>query len=173
MFLIRQKLYLTWSNYIEKASKEQNWALWNSESVTITSQNDSLSRRAPIGSRMTNHLIQIGTSKCVSWIIWYRSGRQSNSAEAGMHKPEGGKSPQSPPTNRTLYKCVCVYIYMCIYTHADTVPWKGFCTLLVFCFSYLSHTHIYIFQIIKLILILHKENQCKYKMQFWNNSLID
>ncbi len=49
-----------------------------------------------------------------------------------------------------------------------TVPWKGFGPL-IFCFvEYLKH----LIQIIKLILILHKYNAGKYKMQFLNDDFI-
>ncbi len=72
------------------------------------------------------HCFEVLQSYRVSQIIWFRSRLQSiyresfdvdrdvraevfmptrdksNSAEAGMNKPEGGKSPLSPSTNRTL-----------------------------------------------------------------------
>ncbi len=55
-----------------------------------------------------------------------------------------------------------------------TVVWKGFVFFkptVFFCFFFhLCHT--WMIQIIKLILILHKDNPSKYKMQFWNNDLI-
>ncbi len=38
-----------------------------------SSRNDSMFRSAPIGSRITNHLVQIETSKRVSQIISFRS----------------------------------------------------------------------------------------------------
>ncbi len=41
------------------------------------SQNDSLFWSTRIGSSMANHLIQNGTSKCMSQITWFRTGLQS------------------------------------------------------------------------------------------------
>ncbi len=40
------------------------------------------------------------------------------------------------------------------------------------CFYFLHICHTWMIQIIKLILILHKDNPSKYKMQFWNNDFI-
>ncbi len=48
-----------------------------------------------------------------SWDVFIPTGDENNSAQAGMHKPEGGKSPP-PPANLTLYIYI-LYIYICIY----------------------------------------------------------
>ncbi len=94
-------------NYIEKASKEHDGAFWNSKSVK------------PLRRKMIL-CFEALDSDHVSWIIWFRSrlqsiyresfdidrdvraasrdvfiptGNKSNSAEAGINKPEGGNPP--------------------------------------------------------------------------------
>ncbi len=64
--------------------------------------------------------------------------------------------------------CVCLRACLCACVRVHTVVWKGFCPRPVFIFC-ICHT---LMIQIKYILILHKDNQSKYKMQFWNNDFI-
>ncbi len=58
--------------------------------------------------------------------------------------------------------------------YISTVVWKSFCPLPVIFFLniFLHICPTWMIQIIKQILILHKDNPSKYKMQFWNNDFI-
>ncbi len=69
-------------NYIEKSSKEHTELFETQNQLTIASQNDSLFRIAPIGSRFASHLNQNRTSKLVSRVIWIRTGLQSSFRES-------------------------------------------------------------------------------------------
>ncbi len=98
--------------HIEKASKEHsiNWAFWNSESVkplsrkmihcfeALQSYRESFDSERDFKAHITNHLIQNGTSKRVSQIIWFRMGLQST----------------------RVYVYIYIYIYIYIYTHTHT-----------------------------------------------------
>ncbi len=76
-----------------KASKEHsiNRAFETPNQLIIALQNYSLFRSAPIGSRIANHLIQIG----------------NGASEAGSRDVLF-----SPPANRTLYIYIYIYIYI-------------------------------------------------------------
>ncbi len=67
-----------------------------------------------------------------------------------------------------IYLSVCLFIYIYIYIHVYIYTHSGVKIFFIFIFC----LHVTMIQIIKYILILHKDNQSKYKMQFWNNYLI-
>ncbi len=81
-------------------------------------------------NRIANHLIQNGTPKRILRIIWLRTRLQSefhesfyHSAEAGMHRPEGGGGggyPPPPYKSHPVCVCVYIYIYISIYTKHKT-----------------------------------------------------
>ncbi len=89
-------------------------------------------------NRIADHFIQNGTSKRVLRFIWFitglesafresfdserdfivhfmnhfiRTGNKTNSAEAGMYRPEEVKSSPPPTPLQIAPLCVCVYIY--------------------------------------------------------------
>ncbi len=131
-------------NYIEKASKEHDGAFWNSKSVK------------PLRRKMIL-CFEALDSDHVSWIIWFRSrlqsiyresfdidrdvraasrdvfiptGNKSNSAEAGVNKPEGGNPPNPPPpppqiSTNINYIIPFGYQYKINITHAVLLIWMA------------------------------------------------
>ncbi len=77
-------------------------------------------------------------------------------------------NPRPVPSMSFIMIILCISYFV---QYTSTVVWKSFCPYLFF-FFFLHICHTWIIQIIKLILILHKDNPSKYKMQFWNNDLI-
>ncbi len=126
-------------NYIEKASKEHDGAFWNSKSVK------------PLRRKMIL-CFEALDSDHVSWIIWFRSrlqsiyresfdidrdvraasrdvfiptGNKSNSAEAGINKPEGGESPPPQISTNINYIIPFGYQYKINITHAVLLIWMA------------------------------------------------
>ncbi len=123
MFLIRRKLYLTWSQFdknnviqtTNKLYREREQRTLSTELFKTQSQlNHCVAKWFTVlncSNRIANHLIQNGTSKCVSRIILSAPGIKIIQLRQGCIDQRGGTPP---PTNRTLYVYIFIYIYIYI-----------------------------------------------------------
>ncbi len=112
-------------NYIEEANKElSQQSFLNSESVKPLRR--KLFTVLNCSNRIANHLIHNGLESAFresfdserDFIVHFmnhfiRTGNKTNSAEAGMHRPEEVKSP--PPPLQMHILCVCVVYIQYIY----------------------------------------------------------